>query len=214
MKDEDRRSSARGVCLHKLILASVLAGCSACANSRVVSDDKEPVNSDGRDGIASKTPEIARPGLEHERLQALIGNWKAETRAWRRPDAPVEEGKGTMSNFWMLDGLFVGQEYKSRAQRPKYQGLGALGYDSIRKVYTSVWLDTASTSIYTAIGSCDVSGNVFTLEGGCQDPVTGKPVKCRSITRIVDSKKYTFELFQEGSDGKVFKTLDISYTRE
>lgn len=191
-----------------------MAGCTACANSRVVSDDKEFVNDDGRDVVASKTPAIAGPGPEHERLQALIGNWKAETKAWRRPDEPVEEGKGTVSNFWMLDGRFVGQEYKGRAQRPKYQGLGALGYDNIKKVYTSVWLDTMSTSIYTATGSCDESGNVFTLEGVYQDSVTGKPVKCRSITRIINRKEYSFELFKEGSDGKVFKALEVIYTRE
>ena len=70
MKDEDRRSSARGVCLHKLILASILAGCTACANSRVVSDDKEPVNNDGREVVAARTLEIAGSGPEHERLQA------------------------------------------------------------------------------------------------------------------------------------------------
>ena len=114
----------------------------------------------------------------------------------------------------MLDGRFVGQEYKSRAQRPKYQGLGALGYDNIKKVYTSVWLDTTSTSIYTATGSLDELGNVFTLEGVYQDPVTGKPVMCRSITRIINGKKYTFELFKESSDGNVFKALDITYTRK
>ena len=114
----------------------------------------------------------------------------------------------------MLDGRFVGQEYKSRAQKPQYRGLGALGYDNIRKMYTSVWLDTTSTSIYTATGSCDASGIVFTLEGVYQDPVTGKPLKYRSITRIINRKEYTFELFKEGSDGKVFKGLDITYTRK
>lgn len=102
----------------------------------------------------------------------------------------------------------------SRTQRPKYQGLGALGYDSIRKVYISVWLDTTSTSIHAAIGSGDALGNVFTLEGLCQDPVTGKPVKCRSITRIINRKKYTFELFKGGSVGGVFRGLDITYTRK
>ena len=54
MKDEDRRSSARGVCLHKLILASILTGCTACATSHIVSDDEEPVNNDGRDVVASR----------------------------------------------------------------------------------------------------------------------------------------------------------------
>ncbi|MCH9033318.1 MAG: DUF1579 family protein [Planctomycetes bacterium] len=138
MKDENRCSPARGVCLCKLILASVLTGCTACATSRVVSGDKEPVNIDGRVVVASMTLETAEPGPEHQRLQALIGNWKAETRAWRRPDARAEQEMRTMSNFWMLDGRFVGQEYERRARRPKFQGLGAMGYDDMRQVCTSV----------------------------------------------------------------------------
>lgn len=214
MKGENGYSRARGARLHKLILASFLTGCTACATTRVVSDDNEPVRIDGQNVVASMTTEIAEPGPEHRRLQALIGNWTAETKTWRRPDAPVEQGTGTMSNFWMLDGRFVGQEYKSRARRPKYQGLGALGYDGIRKVYTSVWLDTRSTLIHTATGSCDASGSVFTLDGVSQDPAIGEPVTCRSITRIVNKKKYTFELFMEGSDGKMFRTLEVIYSRE
>lgn len=214
MKDESRRSLSRRVCLHKLILASILAGCTACTSGRFVSYDNKPINYDGRDVIASGILEIVLPGPEHERLQALIGNWKAETRAWRRLGASEEKGRGTLSNFWMLNGRFVGQEYKSRAQRPKYQGLGAMGYDNIKKMYTSVWLDTTSTSIYTATGRFDATGNVYTLEGVCQDPVTGKPVKCRSITRIINRKKYTFELFKEGPKGKMFRTLEVIYTRE
>ena len=196
------------------LLGLALFSFATCADSRAVRDAKQPINDNVRPALADAPPNATEPGLEHERLQTLIGEWKAVTRAWRRHDAPIEEGKGSMSNFWMLDGRFVGQEYKSRAQRPKYQGLGALGYDNIRKVYTSVWLDTTSTSVYTATGSFDEAGNVFTLEGVYQDPVTGTPVKCRSITRIINRKKYTFELFKEGSDGKMFRTLDVVYTRK
>lgn len=185
----------------------------ACTDSPLVRNEKQLASNDAKPTLMKTIPDGANPSPERERLQALIGDWKAETRAWRRPDAPVEEGAGTMSNFWMLDGRFVGQEYKSRAQRPKYQGLGALGYDNIRRVYTSVWLDTTSTSMHTASGSCDESGSVFTLEGVYQDPVTGKPVRCRSITRIINRKKHTFELFKEDPDGKLFKTLEVIYTR-
>ncbi len=189
-------------------------GFASCADTGAVREAKQPVKIDVQTSRMDRMPMAAEPGAEHERLQALVGEWKAETRAWLHPGATVQEGQGTVSNFWMLNGRFVGQEYKSRAQRPKYEGLGALGYDNTKKVYTSVWLDTTSTSIYTATGSCDESGNVFTLEGVCHDPVTGEPVKCKSVTRIVNRKEYTFELFKEGSDGKVFRALDITYTRK
>ena len=196
------------------LLSIALTSLAACTDSRLARNDEQLARDDGKPALMNTIPDAAEPGGEHERLQALVGDWKAETRAWRHAGATVEEGRGTVSNFWMLDGRFVGQEYKSRAQRPKYQGLGALGYDNIKKMYTSVWLDTMSTSIYAATGSCDTSGNVVTLEGVYQDPVTGTSVRCRSITRIINRKKYTFELFKEGSDGKLFKALDITYTRK
>lgn len=199
-------------CCMLLGLASI--GFAACANSRGLRDRKQLASDDPTPAVMGTIPKAAEPSPEHQRLQALIGDWKAETRAWGRPGGPVEEGKGTLSNFWLLDGRFVGQEYKSRAQRPKYEGLGALGYDNIKKIYTSVWLDTAGTSIYNATGSCDASGKVFTLEGIDRDPVTGTPLRCRSTTHIINKKKYTFELFKEGSDGKMFRTLEVTYTRE
>ena len=206
------RSALRALVI--LIFTPVPICLSACTSSRVSRGETKPPGIQLRNEMLAKTLDAAEPGPEHERLQALIGDWKAETIAWRGSGAAAEQGKGTLSNFWMLDGRFVGQEYKSRAQRPKYQGLGGLGYDNIRKLYTSVWLDTTSTSVYTATGSCDASGSLFTLEGVYQDPVTGTPVRCRSITRIFNTNKYTFELFKEGPDRKVFKALEITYTRK
>lgn len=197
-----------------MLLGLASISFATCANSRAIRDRKQLASDDAKPALMGTIPNAPEPGPEHQRLQALIGDWKAETKAWGCPGAPVEQGKGTLSNFWMLDGRFVGQEYKSRAQRPKYKGLGALGYDNVKKMYTSVWLDTTGTSIYTAAGSCDASGKVFTLEGIDRDPVTGTPLRCRSTLRIIDEKKYTFELFKEGSDGKMFRTLEVTYTRE
>lgn len=205
------RYNAVGRCT---LLGLALVSFAACAPSRAVRKAEPRMNDDAPAALTGMITDGAEHSPEHQRLGALIGNWKAATRAWRGPGAPAEEGKGTMSNFWMLDGRFVGQEYESRRQRPRHQGLGALGYDNIRKVYTSVWLDTTSTSIYSATGSCDASGKVFTLDGVNQDPVTGKPVRWRSITRMINRKEYTFELFKQIPAGKMFRTLEITYTRE
>ncbi|MCH9033317.1 MAG: hypothetical protein IID42_02285 [Planctomycetes bacterium] len=61
---------------------------------------------------------------------------------------------------------------------------------------------------------CDASGDVFTLDGVYQDAATGNPMKCRSVTRIINGKKCTFEPFRVGSDGKMFRALDVICARE
>jgi len=160
-----------------------------------------------------RIPLVVKPGADHERLQALTGDWKAETSSWHRPGGPVKLARGTLSSFWILGGRYIGQVYQSRTQRPKYQGIGAISYDKNRNMYTSVWLDTKSTSIYSASGMYSESINALILKGTYHDPERGTPERRKSVTRIINEKKYTFELFREGADGKMFKALEIIYTR-
>ncbi|MFQ5490844.1 MAG: DUF1579 domain-containing protein [Phycisphaerae bacterium] len=214
MNDRNRRPPRPTRRLGNLLLAGVLAGLPACASSGIAHNNQPQADAPPPKAPQAAVSKIARPGPQHKRLEALIGNWNAVSSAWPHRGEPVEEGKGTLSNFWMLDGRFVGQEYKSKSKDPPYQGLGALGYDNVKHLYTSVWLDTAGTAVLTSLGSCDKTGKVFTLKGRLNDPTTGKPVRTKSITRIVDPKTYTFELFKDDADGKMFKTLHITYTRK
>ena len=36
----------------------------------------------------------------------------------------------------------------------------------------------------------------------------------RNVTRVIDSNKHMFEMYEHGPDGKEFKTLEVTYLRK
>jgi hypothetical protein len=44
--------------------------------------------------------------------------------------------------------------------------------------------------------------------------VTGKPMKVRTVTRIVDANKHVMEMFGPDRSGKEFKMMEIVYTKK
>lgn len=199
---------------HELVLTSTLVVCTTCVTDSAMRDNRRPTNGEVRDAAVPSMTATSEPGPQHERLAALIGNWNAEARMWNNLGEPSEEGRGKISNFWMLDDRFVGQEYKSRGRNPQFQGLGALGYDNAGGFYTSVWIDTVSTAMLTGRGSYDQSGKVLTFEGKTADPATGGFARIKSVIRILHKNRYTFELFSEGPGGEMYKTLEFTFTRD
>lgn len=92
-------------------------------------------------------------------------------------------------------------------------GIGYIGYDKVLKRYSSVWLDSLSTGMYVEKGSVDRSGKVFEFAGQYADPFTGKLKNSRSIMRLVSDQQYLVQMFDRTSDGREYKSVEISYRR-
>lgn len=205
-----------GVTIRQIIHSAILIGVTALITAQVISDDNPPTDDSKTDANTKRMArivELATPGPGHKRLDPFIGEWDAVSRVWTAPDAPPQESKAKMNYFWLLDNRFLGQEYKGLSKEHPFEGLGCWGYDNAKKKYTSIWLDTLGTMIAIESGTCDETGTIFTMHGRHDDPLTGKPVKTRSITRIIDRKKHIFEMYREGVDGKMAKVLEVTYTR-
>ena len=156
----------------------------------------------------------ATPGDAHKALEPMIGSWDVTSTSWQTPDSPPEMGAGTSENAWVLGGRFVKQDFQGTFGDMKFQGLGYTGYDNLKKKYVGTWMDTMGTMVMMMVGSADPSGKVFTMTGSMDDAMTGKPMKLRSVTRIVDANKHVMEMFAPDPSGKEFKTMEIVYTRK
>src|SRR5262245_9052070 len=51
--------------------------------------------------------EAGKPGLEHKKLQPLVGNWAFTMKFWTDPSLPPAELKGTVERQWIMDGRFL-----------------------------------------------------------------------------------------------------------
>lgn len=162
--------------------------------------------------IFAAVEKAGKPGAEHKKLDAMIGNWTYRAEFWMTPGTEAMVMEGTSSYKWLFGGRFVQQDVDSKAPMP-FQGFGLVGYDNLRKKYTAMWTDSMSTSIYISKGTVDKSGKVFTFLGREKDPVSGAIVQTRDVIRLVSKDVHVMEAYRK-KDGKEAKVMKITYNRK
>lgn len=156
----------------------------------------------------------AMPGPEHKLLDRMAGSWNTLTRYWPAPEAELVESKGTSQRKWILDGRFLMEELDGGNLALPFRGLGLYGYDAFERKHTSAWVDTMNTSILTNLGTYDKTNDVVNFTGQYKDPWTGTKKPERGVTRFLSKDKHVLEIHVTEPDGKEFKMLEITYTRQ
>ena len=62
------------------------------------------------------------------------------------------------------------------------------------------------------LGSGD--GKKFTFAGKMDDVMMKKSVNIKEVVTLADNDNHTMEMWGPAPDGKMFKTLEITYTRK
>jgi hypothetical protein len=156
----------------------------------------------------------ATPGEAHKKLEPVIGSFTVKTKMWMDPSKPPEETGGTSENKWVLGGRFVEQHVDGTAMGQPFSGIGYTGYDNYKKKYVGSWVDSMGTMIMTSAGTADASGKQITFWSTMDDVVMKKTMKVKSQVTIVDADHHTYEMWGPAPDGKMFKTLEVQYTRK
>jgi hypothetical protein len=210
-----------GAALRGLVLAVVVAGVTVLVTGRVLSDDKKPADKPAKKEAPGFSPAMMAewlamnaPGEYHEHLKQLVGQWNGECGYCMMPGQEPQMSKATMTSELMFGGKFLKQHYKGLAAGMPFEGIGCFGYDNFKKKYTSIWIDSMTTGIYSELGSCDESGKVFTMSGMMDDCMIGKSVKMQSVLTIISADKHKFVMSKPGPDGKMFQHMEIVYTRK
>lgn len=165
--------------------------------------------------MMKKMEEVATPAPEHQWLASLAGEWEAEARCYKAgTDTDPMITKGTCSDRMILGGRFLQEEFQGDMMGKSFHGIGLTGYDKFNKKFVSTWIDDMGTGILVSEGSRDASGNVLTMEGKMDDPMTGEKAKpMRLVTRIIGPDKHIFEMHDLGL-GEKSKVMEITYVRK
>jgi len=166
-----------------------------------------------KEEMMKKIVEYATPGQKHQALEPLIGKWRIESKFWTDPKEEPVIDKGYANHYWILDGRYIKEDYEGSWNGQPFKGYGLIGYDKIKKEYTSTWIDNFSTSIMNATGSFCNKSNKLTMNTINSCPVSGQTIKGKNITKIIDKNQHIFEMYSLGPDGKEFKTGEITYLR-
>lgn len=157
-------------------------------------------------------PELM-PNENHKAIEALAGEWDAKMSFTMAPGMPPTEGTGVMKAMMTLGGRQLHQSYKGTFMGMPFEGAGTTGYNNATKLVEATWSDNMGTATIFSTGPMDANKKGFTITGSYEDPMQGK-VTMRQVTTIADKDHYKIEFFNKGSDGKEFKSGEITATRK
>jgi hypothetical protein len=187
----------------------------ACAST-----EEEPPPGEGPAITAQQQEELEAflesqaPGAQHEKLAPLIGRFDAHVLHWMTPDQPPSESTGVLENTWALGGLFVLSQYRGEELGRPFEGLGLLGYDTLRQKYVGNWADSMSSAPWpTGTGELIEEDDALTLSRVMTDPMTGQLIKVRDVTTFVDKDHILYEIFVTRPGADETKVLEAEYTR-
>ena len=155
----------------------------------------------------------AMPGEQHKKLAGMVGTWDATVKMWNKPDAQPMVSNGVSRNHAVLGGRWIEEEFTGNFMGQPFSGVGYTGYDNVTKQYVGTWMDSMSTGMMTSTGSSD-SDNSYMFTSSMPDPMSGKNVEMKSKVTVVDKDHHTMEMWAPGPDGKMFKMMEINYTRK
>ena len=142
-----------------------------------------------------------KPGAEHAKLGALIGNWTTEGQSMDSPFGPGEKSSGKIVTEW-FDGHFavVGHVQGRGSVSGESRSLTVLAHDAATG-YT--WY-SSTIKVSRGLGKGSISGDTMTMAWDM--PLKGKTYKMRGTLKGLGTDKFTWT--QEYSeDGKTWKAF-------
>jgi hypothetical protein len=218
---------------HSLVLVAVGAAAFAAGRAGTWGDaavaaqpEKKPAAQPGKKEGAGDAKmqemmqammEKMKPGAEHKRLDALLGDWEGDVQFWMDPGTDPMKSHGTLHREWTLDGHFVVERVDAPAMDPTgpaFKGLGYIGYNTIDKRYENVWLENHATWITMGSGTWDAAKKALVFTSDELDPRNGQRRKTRTIVDLSNPNRQTYEGYTTTSDGKEFKCFDGTFEKK
>ena len=156
--------------------------------------------------MASTAPaqfELPEPGPEHKKLKTYEGVWDAVV------NSQGQESKGVMTYKMGLRGLWLFETFEGDFGDMKFEGKGATTYDTAKKKYINIWIDSMSTAPMITEGTVDASGKMV-MKGTM--PAGGKNVPVTMIGEDKDKDTKVFRLIAS-ENGKEMEMMKITYKR-
>jgi len=154
------------------------------------------------------------PGDAHKLLDGMVGTFDAKVTSSMDPSKPPEVSNGTSENSWVMGNRYVMQKFTGSFMGMPFQGVGYTGYDNIKKQYWGLWMDNFSTGAMVSAGSTADNGKTWKFTSTMPDPMTGKDAPMEERITVTDHDHHTFEMWAPGPDGRMFKMMEIQYTRK
>ena len=158
-------------------------------------------------------PEMAppRPAPQHQELAKRVGTWDAVVESYMEPGAPPQTSRGSEINTMDASGLWLLTEFKGQFQDQPFEGHGVTGFDTAKKKYVGVWVDSYGTHMMTTEGTGDASGKI-TMRGEAPG-MDGKMERLKMVSESKADGTCIMTMTHKGPDGKDVPAMRITYTK-
>lgn len=116
--------------------------------------------------------QLSRTTAEHDQLARLAGKWRVSVRTSSDGSGQVREDQGTCVGQAILGGRYVVLNFQLQLQGRKVEAVQLIGFDTLRKVYTASWRDSATTWSIECEGEPGKLPDVLSLRGLMVDAFT------------------------------------------
>ena len=164
-----------------------------------------------------KLIEKGSPSEQHQILASLSGIWDYDLKYWSKKGSEPQLSNGTVDNKMVLGDRFLSSKINIilniGGQSIPYEGWLFLGYDTIKKAYTSILIDTMHTGITEGEGQYNRKTKTLVEKGMFTHPLMDKEHTYRSEIQFTNSNTYKETVFIKDSGGKEFKVLELDFHR-
>lgn len=195
--------------MKKLMQASVFVAAGLVAGI-VVAQQVKP----DKKAIMEAMHQMSAPAPEHQFLQPLVGTFNQTIEYEGGGGEPVFI-EGDASGKWVLGNRFVQMNAASNAaEQLKFESIGYFGYDTQKKKFTAVGLDTGGTYAVFAEGDYDPKTKTWTLEGENDEVGIGR-VPFRFVIRQMPDETIVHEvLFKLPGSGDFKRVARTVYKKK
>lgn len=156
----------------------------------------------------------AAPGKMHEMLAKSNGMWTEDITFWMTPGAPPQKMTATCMNRMVMGGRYQQGNTRGSFSGMPFEGMSTVGYDNIKKVFVSTWIDNMGTGIMSMEGPYNEATKTVEMKGMMMDPMSGKEMAARQTLKFIDEKNQLMEMFSTQADGKEFKNMEIKFSKK
>lgn len=156
----------------------------------------------------------ATPGDMHKMLASADGEWEGEVTYWTDPAAPPTTSKSTATNRMIFGGRYQLSDHVGCMMGMPFEGMSLVGYDNMKKVFVTNWIDNMGTMMMHLEGPYDPVTKTIKLSGTCTNPMDGSQMNMREEFIMESNDLQRMIMYGPDMKGKEYKSMEIVYKRK